>query len=725
MNKNFLFILIFFSFILIKGHTQSHWESIVLSDDLMKYYEAVATEPSNWQSLLFDDSAWKIGPGGFGYGDDDDVTFVGHVNSLYLRIEFTINDIAILNNILLDIDYDDAFVAYLNETEVARSANITEQNPAYNSPLTTDHEARMYTGGQPERFKISTDFLVNGENLLAIQVLNTDTNSSDLSAIVFMNAEINSPDIIYNQVPSWFIAPASFTSLNLPIIAINTFGQYISYDNNINAHMGIVSNETGINSINDPFNGYDGFISIRGRGSSSQMFAKKNYNIETQTETGENNNVSLLGLPEENDWVLHGPYSDKTLIRNALIYHLGTLMGKWAPRSRFCELYLNNEYCGVYVLLEKIKRDKNRLNIPEILPEFTSGDEMTGGYILKIDRPDPGSWTSPFKGINGINNIEISYVEPEWETMPAIQRNYIKDFVTNFEYALHDEPFDDKVKGYRAYINVPSFVDYYIINEFTKNVDGYRLSSFFFKDRDSRGGKLCMGPLWDYNLAFGNADYYDCGNTEGWLVNSIPSGDGFQIPFWWEKLREDPLFNSDLKKRWFSLREGPFSQAKIYATIDSLVNIIEEAQIRNFTQFPVLSEYIWPNNFIGNNYEAEINYLKYWINDRLAWMDNQLEPIIEIDGIQENYTNNYEINIYPNPFENTFTLNIYLYESADIIINIYNLTGQIIYSYNNTFPQGLNEIPVNLSKMGKHSGMLLFQIKLNNQLIKSDKIIKK
>ncbi len=721
INKITLLLLtLTLRFVLI---AQEHWESIILENDTFRYFEATSEPPNDWNQNTFNDASWKSGQGGIGYADDDDNTQIETVNSLYIRKLFSITDTSLIKDLLLDIDYDDAFVAYLNGTEIARSGNVIDEIPAYNGTLTVDHEASMYQGGLPERYKIDISFLNNVTNLIAIHILNVGINSSDLTSIIYLNAMINSESILFNPTPDWFYEPVTYESSNLPLIFINTFGMQIPYDHKIDGHMGIINNENGRNYLNDPFNGYDGFIGIDGRGSSSQMFDKKNYNIETRTDSGTNNNVELLGMPRENDWILHGPYSDKTLMRNALVYHLGSLTGRWAPRYRFCELYLNDQYYGVNVLIEKVKRDNDRLNIVELLPENITGDALTGGYLLKIDRPDPGSWTSPFPGINGINNIEISYEDPEWEELVQVQRDYIKNYITDFEYALHDEDFDDMENSYRAYIDMLSFVDYFIINELSKNVDGYRLSTFFYKDRDSRGGKLCMGPLWDYNLAFGNADYYECGLTTGWLVNSISPDDWFQIPFWWEKLREDPLFNSNLKKRWFSLRENQFSQANIFKIIDSLVNLLSEAQVRNFDQFPVFNQYIWPNNFIGSSYEEEINYMKDWIADRLTWIDNQLESIVEINGYEELLVNSYEIYAYPNPFTEKFTLKMNLFKSAKVNVSIYSISGQVVYEFTQDCQAGLNDLLIDLQHIsGK--GMFIYELKVNNRFITSDKIIK-
>ncbi len=187
--------------------------------------------------------------------------------------------------------------------------------------------------------------------------------------------------------PVLVLAQADITSSNLPIIVIKTDSQEIVDESRIKANMGIINNGEGmINHITDPYNDYSGKISIEIRGSTSQSFLKKSYGFETQYESGENRNVSLINLPEENDWILYAPYSDKTLIRNILAYRLARELGHYAPRTKLCELIVNGEYRGVYVLIEKIKRDKNRVDISELNPDEISGDDVSGGYILKIDK---------------------------------------------------------------------------------------------------------------------------------------------------------------------------------------------------------------------------------------------------------------------------------------------------------------------------------------------------
>lgn len=696
---------------------QSHWESIILSDDQWRYLPATSPPPADWYLTTFNDSSWSIGPGSIGYGDNDDNTLINYVNSVYLRITFQLDDKSIVEQVLLDIDYDDAFIAYLNDHEVARSSNVTDDPPLFNSEISDLHEAAMYQGGQPERYEITVDELVDGKNTFAVQILNESTNSSDLTGLIFLHAKINSTDTLFKNTPDWFREPLTFDESNLPLILINTLGQHIPDEPKIDVHMGIINNPTGINRITDPFNGYDGQIGIEIRGSSSQMFEKKNYTIETRTPTGENNNVSLLGMPAENDWVLHGPYSDKTLIRNALTFQLGNEMGQWAPRTRFCELYINNEYRGVYLLMEKIKRDSCRVNISKLNPDEITGSDLTGGYILSIDRPDD-HWISPYPGIYG-GDIIINYIYPDYAGMPYEQRQYIKDYVTNFEYTLKGSDYRDPDKGYRAYIDVYSFIDHFLINELNRNVDAYRLSAFFYKNKN---GKLIMGPLWDHNLSFGNADYYQGFGTQGWVVHGVDPGDSFQIPFWWPRLRQDDFFNLEMKKRWQYLRQGPFNEDHIFGIIDSLTTLLDVAKDRNFYRFPVLGQYVWPNYFIGQTYEEEINFIKGWISQRLNWMDLQIELINPVD--ENEYANAYETYAFPNPFTTQVTIRTMLYDSAIITITIYDVVGQLVYKDEQFCMSGLTDFTISNVFFNNQTGIFIYDVRINGERLTTGKIVR-
>jgi len=474
-----------------------------------------------------------------------------------------------------------------------------------------------------------------------------------------------------------------FTSSNLPIIVINTSGQLIVDEPKITASMGIIDNDPGMrNMVTDPFNNYDGKIGIEVRGSSSQSFPKKQYGLELRNNLGEGINAPLLGMPAEEDWVLFAPYNDKSLMRDALAYKLGRDLGWYAPRTRFCEVVLNGSYQGIYVLVEKIKRDKNRVDVNKISPDEISGDDLTGGYIIKIDKESGsgnGGWTSTFLPPNrsSTQTIFFQYDHPKAADIAAQQKNYIRSFMANFEGNLSGTNFNNPVTGYSRYIDVSSFIDFYIANEVGKNVDGYRLSTYLYKQKDSDGGKLHMGPIWDFNLGFGNADYCTKGNPEGWVTNfnTICPQDFWLIPFWWNRLNQDGVYRSKMAARWAELRADKFQTNRITEYIDSVYMVLNaESQQRNFQRWPVLGQYVWPNYFVGSSFLEEVNWLKSWVTNRLNWMDANMPQVITGVGEVADFT----VSAFPNPFNQEITIEYTLINPATFSIELFDSMGKAI-----------------------------------------------
>jgi len=451
----------------------------------------------------------------------------------------------------------------------------------------------------------------------------------------------------------------NFTSSNLPIIVVKTNGGTIVDDPKIVVDMGIIDNGPGNrNNLTDPFNAYNGKAAIEIRGSSSQMFPKKQYGIELRAENGlDDNELALFGMPKEGDWILFAPYNDKTLIRDALSYRLGRSMGNYASRSRYFELVLNDQYMGVYVFFEKVKRGKNRVNIEKLEEGEISGNDLTGGYILKLDKTtggDQGGFTSshtPEDAKQG-QKIYFQYEYPKGEDIVAEQKTYIQNYVKQFEDALASEQYNDPNTGWTKYADMNSFVDYFIMNELTKNPDAYRLSTFMYKKRDSDGGKLFMGPVWDFNLGFGNVNYCTQGTPTGLVIdfNFICPDDYWQIPFWWRKLWSDPAFRLAVTNRWETLRENKFSNATVLGYVDSVATVLTESQQRNFQKWPVLGVYVWPNyKFDINTYSGEVAWMKTWIEDRMAYLDGVFGT--SITGVNERVESVVTVSVSPNPFD--------------------------------------------------------------------------
>ena len=467
-------------------------------------------------------------------------------------------------------------------------------------------------------------------------------------------------------------------SSNLPILSIDTHGREILDTPRITAHLGIIYNGQGkLNRLTDAASEYDCRIDIELRGATSAAFPKRPYRFETVDAKGENLNVPLLGMPAENDWILHNPYSDKSLIRNIVAYKLARDLGAWASRTRLCELVLNGEYMGVYVLLEKIKRDKNRLAIATLAADDITGDDLTGGYIIKIDRlsgEQRAFWETQY-------GSRYHYHYPAPEHIQAEQRTYIERWMSSFEAIMSQANYSDLKLGYPQYIDVQSFVDYFLVNEITRNVDAYRLSFYLYKDKDSKDNRL-KATVWDFNFALGNANYYAGQETAGWNIDQLTAAgfnDSFRPPFWWKKLRQDKRFMLRAALRWQAMRTAGWRAEKLASYIDSLALELGAAQARNFARWPILGQTIEPNAFVGQSHQEEIDYLKSWLATRAQWMDRAFAEIVAAADSSDFVfppQQSFLYPSYPNPFRTESTIRYDLLQPTNVEIAIFNSVGQ-------------------------------------------------
>lgn len=430
---------------------------------------------------------------------------------------------------------------------------------------------------------------------------------------------------------------------NLPIVVVEAKGNSINDYEKITIDLKIIDPPSYYQTNQDQANVYAGKAGIELRGSSSQSFPKKAYSFETRFENGEDKDVSLFGWPEDADYILYPSYHEKSLMHNVLAMEIYRAMGFYASRTRFVELIIDNSYQGVYVVMEKIKRGEGRVDISKLEPEEVTGDDLTGGYIVKIDKQtgtQNGGWLSNYYSLSSQpKGIYFQYHYPEGA--PPQQRSYIKDYVSSFESALKSPLFKDPQNGYRKWIDLESFIYYWILNEVSRNVDGYRLSTFLYKDKDSKGGKLTIGPPWDYDISFGNADYCQGQSYQGfsWNFNTICPEDGFHLPFWWDKFLQDSFFVDSLSRTYdFHRKHGKLNEEFLFGLIDSMKMELEEAQVRNFNKWNILGQYVWPNPYpIPSSWQGEVQELKNWLSNRLAWLDNNIPrnktPIKEVKEV--------------------------------------------------------------------------------------------
>lgn len=489
--------------------------------------------------------------------------------------------------------------------------------------------------------------------------------------------------IFFLSICPKIVQSQTFTSSNLPIVIINTDqGAEIIENPKISADMKIIDNGSGKrNNVTDPGNVYSGKIGIELRGIYSAYFPQKPYGFETRDLAGNNRNVPLLGMPADNDWVLIANYLDKTFMRNVVAYDIFRKMGHYSTRMRFVEVVLNNEYQGIYLLGEKIKQGNGRINIAKLTPQDNSGDNVTGGYIIKNDYydGDGDSWLSNFSPINRPGgDVIFIYHDPKPLELTAQQKIYIQGFINTLETVLYSQAFKATVFGYKSYVNTKSFADYFILEEVARNIDAYKKSRYFYKNKDSLDGLLQSGPAWDFDWAWRdlNVDCIDFDATDGsgWAYNVNECGENPVAPSWEIRMLQDGVFANLVHNRYFELRKNILSQAAIEKTIDSAAMLLNEAQVRHFEKWKILGVNTGApeGGFQPTTYSGEILKIKDWIKRRLTWLDaNMIGPALAV----ENDPLEIKCRVFPNPVSNI----LYVESDNEIsIIAFYNLIGNLV-----------------------------------------------
>ena len=402
------------------------------------------------------------------------------------------------------------------------------------------------------------------------------------------------------------------TSTNLPIVWIEVGARDIDRYRRIDARMKIIDNGPGnlnyADTVAHPGQriDYSGHIALRYRGNSTYNDSpKKPYSFRTLDGTlkyGSKKKVKILRMGKDDNWALMAPYSDKSMMRD------------------------------MYILCEVVSKGKHRLNLDK---PGKDGDALTGDYLLEVDCNDEPTYTSHYHPVSsqGVpykdKVILIQYKSPDLDELNERQLAYINGRVNQMEAALASQDYRNPQTGYRRYIDVASFIDYQLATELGHNVDGYRLSGKFYKRRDGLDGRFKMA-IWDTNLAYGNTKNCEGWRTDTWIYQSndvlYGAGEVYLVPFWWYRLNSDPDYTNALKARWAQMRAANLSESRIMATVDSLATLLTShgAEARNSQAWPRWGQYVWPNYYIAKDFNDEIAYLKRWLHDRIAWMDEQL-----------------------------------------------------------------------------------------------------
>ena len=489
---------------------------------------------------------------------------------------------------------------------------------------------------------------------------------------------------MYSKSPFLFcgvvlaIACSSYAqTYDLPIIFVDTKQKCLDnkVTDKIPATMRVLDGKT--NNVADSAKGtlYD--IGIKVRGQSSAMFPKPGYSIEVRDEKGEGTDVSLFGLPPSDDWVLHGPYVDKSMLRNALAYWLFRQAGRYAPRTKHFDLYINGVYRGVYVLVEKIKRGKYRVNVSKLKEDDIAGDSLTGGYLWAFDKvgTNTGGGGSnnqggiEAEGFNTSDGLNVILHYPKKENIQKQQEEYLKKYLNDLEALFKNGKNGD---GYEKYVDLGSALDYVLHQEVTNNGDSYWCSFFLHKPKNKTNkdgvyteGKVTLGPPWDFNLAMSNGGMmYGGGNS--WQIESsskAPQQGGgggmwgggmwgggmgsLKAPNWLVQMWKRADYQNELKKRWAELRSGVWHTKVMDAYLDSMKTYLTKAAERNFKRWPNLGQnsgqgdtdpqpmkYCNGSGSSGmkmgmggnnaNTWEGEVEHLRTKMKERMQWMDQKL-----------------------------------------------------------------------------------------------------
>ena len=402
-------------------------------------------------------------------------------------------------------------------------------------------------------------------------------------------------------------------SSTLPVLVLDTLGQDLPASSRFAlGHLSFYEPVQGRTSLTNSPN-MTTRAGFHARGSSSSGLAQPGFAVQFLDEFNNELHRPVLGLPADSDWVLYAPnVYEPVLIHNPFVHQLSRDLGRYSPRTRFLEVFLvrgtepvsSQHYHGLYVLEEKIKVGKNRVNIDRLGPEDLKPPEVTGGYLLKIDRTGPG------EGGFSAGGASMVHVEPKESVISqpqrAPQREYLNTFFNDFDRALNGPAWKDPVAGYRAYIDAEAWIDWHVLEVLSGNVDSVGLSTYFHKPR--RHG-IVFGPHWDFDRALGSTDGRD-DNPRQWNTGPFFGG------AWWPRLFSDPDFWQLWVDRWQELRRTHFSLTNLYKLVDRLTDEVREAQPRQVAR--------WNLQPRGGSYQSEINLMKAWLSNRIDFIDQQL-----------------------------------------------------------------------------------------------------
>ena len=392
---------------------------------------------------------------------------------------------------------------------------------------------------------------------------------------------------------------------DLPLVIVTSFGGSVG-GAWTSMQIQMIDRQADGRTLLDAPRHHSGLGAIKTRGSSTGGREKASYSVELQDESGADRKAEILGMAEASDWILYGAFNfDRALLRNPFVYELSRRVGRWATDSRFCEVFLYTagetigvlDYRGVYSFMEKINRDKDRVDVEKLGLTDNAEPEVTGGYIFKVDRLDPGD-----EGFAG-GGQRFAHVYPKEEDITPAQLDWLSGYMDTVGDLL--PTVDTPAGNYEDFIDVVDFIDHHILNELTKNPDGFRLSAYYHKPREE---KLRAGPVWDFDRTIGPSDDGRAGDPVGWS-GAVDAG-------WWGRLRLDEAFMDRYRERWKELRARLIEVDHMNSIIDDLAGEVREAQARNFDR--------WRLPLGDDGWEGQVDHMKNWLRDRVSWMDSSL-----------------------------------------------------------------------------------------------------
>lgn len=469
------------------------------------------------------------------------------------------------------------------QPRISQFSFLTKNNPSLSSDLILSISGNTIIGKFPATANWQSMIATVQHNGILL-IVNDTAQINGVSEQDFSDVQSYTVMMSDGREQSYSVDVVAFTGL--PIIYLTT-SDNDAIDSKEDYIEGIVTIKGGRNFADVPA----AVMKIRGRGNSTWTHPKKPFQMKLDDES------TFLDMPSKKKWIFLAEYSDKTMLRNTIAFEMGYLSNlEWTPKSTFAEVYINDKYNGTYNITEKVEEGSNRVDI---------GDN---GFLLEIDGR-AGS-DDVYFSTNKFQKVVIK--EPSLDQDDE-QYTYIKTHINEFEAALFASNFADPTSGYAKYIDVDSFIDWYLISEITKNIDSRNFSSIYFTLVP--GEKIKMGPLWDFDLSFGNINYSDPQYFDGFWIKDHK---------WISRLFEDDVFVEKIKARFIYFKSN---QNFIMGKIDAYAIKLNLAQQENDSKWGTLGEYVWPNPVVFDTYNEEVTYLKTWYSQRMTWLDSALKNL--------------------------------------------------------------------------------------------------